>query len=171
MKQNFSKVLNKIEPILYLPETIFTAFHAAQKSVPISNQQAEKILLFLPLLDFPLLSLHSPFCVLLFYFFQLLLSTQNTRVYFFIEPALLLSFGFFYPDLAPFAFLFLLTGWIFMHMSFAVVYHHPVNRFFWIAVILFFPSSITFLAPLLCSLGLAVAIHKRFFVWGENQSE
>ncbi len=169
--QTFSTVLNKIEPLLYLPEPILGAFHSAQKSVPISNQQAEKVLLFLPLLNFPLLSLDSPLIILLFYFFQLLLSTKKTHVYFFIEPAFLLSFGFFYPSLAPFAFLFLLAGWIFMHMSFAVVYHHPVNRFFWIAAILFFPNSITLLAPILCSIGLAIGIHKRFFVWGENQSE
>lgn len=171
MTQKFSKVLNKIEPFVCLPGPLLDAFHKAQNAVPLPNVQAEKILLFLPLLNFPLLGIEAPLIALLFYFFQLLLSAKKPHIYFFIEPAFLLSFGFHYPNLAPFAFLFLLSGWIFMHLNFTIFYHHPVNRFFWITAILFFPTSIILLAPLLLCICLTIGIHKRFFVWRENKSE
>lgn len=169
--QYFSKILGKIERVLFLPEPILNAFNQAQNSIPISVQQAEKALLFLPFLSFPLLSLDAPMLTMVFYFLQLLLSPKKNHIYFFIEPALLLSFGFTYPSLSPFAFLFFVSGWILMHLNFAIFYHHPVHRFFWITLIVFFPSSVVFLAPLLSGICLAIGFHKRFFVWGENKAE
>jgi hypothetical protein len=169
LMQTWIRQLEKLELLLTLPVPILEAFETAQAALNIPNSQKEKMILFLPLLTFPIVDFASGALSILFYFLILLLTPKKSHATFLVEIALLISYATIYPAYAPFAYIFMVSSWILMHTPMLTPISHPAHRFFWVAPFLVYPPLLQVLAPVLGCISLGVGIRKKFFVWAENK--
>ncbi|MBM3194976.1 MAG: hypothetical protein FJZ60_04345 [Chlamydiae bacterium] len=162
------KLLEKIEYTITLGEPFISSFEKGQKKLFLPQHVLEKTSLFLPLLSFPILFFDRAVFSILYLFFILMLCPKKSTVVSLIEPAIFLSIGSLYPELAPFAFLWIISSWILTHHSPAFFFAHPIHRFLWIATVLLYLPLVKVLAPLLLFMSTVLAIHSQFFVWKKS---